>query len=226
MSLLSSGIYSIPQAAKLLDVAPARLRFWVCGRRTMHSPPIIQSEIEAIEHQIALSFVNLIEVKFINAFSKYGVSVRSIRHMAEEAKRVLNHPHPFASEMIFKTDGRKIFIETAEQTGDRKLYDLKGKNWGIYEVFMDALKKDVVYGPSGMATGWYPRRERAPNIMLHPKIAFGQPALEESGVPVDALYDAYIAEDEDADSVARWFSVPAKQVLEAVNFHIRLQTVH
>lgn len=152
-----------------------------------------------IEHQIALSFINLIEVKFINAFSKYGVAVRSIRHMAEEAKRILNHRHPFATKMIFRTDGRKIFIETAEKTGDKKLYDLRGKNWGIYDVLMDALKKDVIYGPAGVATGWYPRKAFAPNVVLHPKVAFGQPVLEESGVPVEALYEAYRAEGEDID---------------------------
>jgi len=226
MNLLSKGIYSIPQASKLLDVSPERLRFWVCGRRTMQASPIIKSELEPIDHQIALSFINLIEIKFINAFSKYGVKVRSIRYMAEEARRVLDHPHPFATDMIFRTDGRKIFIETAEKTGDKKLYDLKGKNWGIYDILMDALKKDVIYGPSGLAERWYPRREAAPNIIVHPKVAFGQPALEESGVPSEALYDSYVAEDEDVDSVARWYAVPAKQVKEAVNFQIKLQTLH
>lgn len=226
MSLISSGIYSVHVAARLLDIAPNRLRFWVSGRRNMQAPPIVQSEIEPVDHQVALSFLNLIEIKFINAFSKYGVAVRSIRYMAEEAKRVLRHPHPFATEMIFRTDGRKIFIETAEKTDDRKLYDLKGKNWGFYEVLMDALKKDVVYGPSGVAAAWYPRRERAPNVMLHPKVAFGQPALAKSGVPVEALYDAYRAEGEDAESVARWFEVPVDDVREAVEFQVQLQTIH
>jgi uncharacterized protein (DUF433 family) len=226
MSLLSGGIYSIPQAARLLNVSPERLRFWVCGRRTMQAAPIIKSELEPIEHQIALSFINLIEVKFINAFSKYGVNVRSIRYMVEEARRVLAHPHPFATSLIFRTDGRKIFIETAEKMNDKKLYDLKGKNWGIYDVLMDGLKRDVIYGPSGLAEAWYPRKEIAPDVFVHPKVAFGQPALEESGVPTEALYDAYRAEDEDFDSVARWFSVPAKQVKEAVNFQVKLQTLH
>src|SRR5687767_8834523 len=115
MSLLSEGIYSISQASRLLDISADRLRFWVSGRRKMRAPPIIRSDIQRIDHHIALTFINLIEMKFINAFSKYGVAVQSIRHMAEEARRFLNHPHPFATKMIFRTDGRKIFIETAEK---------------------------------------------------------------------------------------------------------------
>jgi uncharacterized protein (DUF433 family) len=226
MNLLSSGIYSIPQAAKLLDVSRQTLRFWVSGRRNMRSEPIIKSELEPIEHLIAITFVNLMEVRFINAFSKYGVSVRSIRHMAEEARRVLRHPHPFATETMFRTDGRKIFIETVEKTRDPKLYDLKGKNWGLYQILSDALKKDVIYGPSGVAKEWYPRKDTAPSILINPKVAFGQPALEESGVPAEAFYEAYRAEGEDFDSVARWFDVPLKQVKEAVSFYVELQAIH
>jgi len=226
MSLIDSGIYSIGQASRLLKIPTTNLRFWICGRRNMQSAPIIKTEIAPIEYQIALSFVNLIEVRFIHAFNKYGVSVRSIRYMAEEAKRVLNHPHPFATEMMFRTDGKKIFIETAEATGDKKLYDLKGRNWGMYQVLTEALKSDVVYGPSGLASGWYPRKETSPDILIHPKIAFGQPVLEESGVPIEALYEAFVAEGEDYDAVARWFDVPKKQVKEAVNFQLGLRTVH
>lgn len=226
MNLLSSGIYSIPQAASLLNVSPYSLRFWVCGRRGMHSDPIVKSELEPIEHLIALTFVNLIEARFIIKFAKYGVSVRSIRYMAEEARRVLNHPHPFATDIMFRTDGQKIFIETAKQTGDKKLYDLKGKNWGFYKILADALKKDVIYGQSGIAEGWYPRKDTAPNILVHPKVAFGQPSLQEHGVPAEALYEAYRAEGEDFDSIARWFAVPLEQVREAVSFCVELQAIH
>lgn len=225
MSNLSGGIYTITQAARLLQVSPTRLRFWVSGP-DLQAGPIVRSELEPIDHQVAISFINLVEVKFIHAFSKYGVKVRSIRCMAEEAKRILQHPHPFATDMIFRTDGQRIFIETAEKTGDKKLYDLRGKNWGIYSILMEGLKKDLIFGPSGMATGWYPRKSIAPNVVVHPKVAFGQPALEESGVPSQAIYDAYTADGEDVEGVARWFDIPKRQVVEAVNFQIRLQTVH
>ena len=226
MNLLSSGIYSIPQAARLLEVSSAALRFWVCGRRGMQSDPIVKSDLEPIEHLIALSFVNLIEARFILKYAKYGVSVRSIRYMAEEARRVLDHPHPFATDYMFRTDGKKIFIETAKQTRDKKLYDLKGKNWGFYDILADALKKDVIYGHSGIAEGWYPRKATAPNILVQPKVSFGQPALQEHGVPAEALYEAYRAEGEDFDSVARWFDVPKEQVKEAVSFYVGLQAIH
>lgn len=225
LSPLSQGIYTVTEAARLLELSAARLRAWVSGS-DLRSGPIIPSDLKPIDHQVALSFVNLVEVKFIHAFSKYGVKVRSIRRMADEAKRLLKHPHPFATDMIFRTDGQRIFIEMAEATGDPQLYDLRGKNWGMYSILMDALKSDLIFGPSGLATGWYPRKDTAPSVVVHPKIAFGQPALQESGVPAQAIYDAFSAEGEDIEGVARWFDIPKAEVVQAVNFQMRLQSVH
>jgi uncharacterized protein (DUF433 family) len=224
--LLSSGVYSIPQAAKLLGISSAKVRFWITGHPKMQSAPIVQSEHKPIDHQIAISFLNLMEVRFIDAFSKYGLSVRSIRYMADEARRFLRHPHPFATDMMFRTDGRRIFIETAEKTEDPKLYDLKGKNWGIHQVLMEALKKDVLYGPSGIAQAWYPRRDIAPDVVLHPKISFGHPALIDSGIPTEALYDAYRADGDSYKSVSRWFGIPVEKVKEAVDFECDLRNLH
>jgi uncharacterized protein (DUF433 family) len=223
---LSAGIYTIPQVARLLDVKPWRVRGWVTGYYKMLGRPLIESDFQPIDHHIAVSFVNLIEIRFIAAFSRYGVSVRAIRYMAEEAKRFLRHPHPFATEMIFRTDGRGIFIEAAERTGDPKLYDLRGKNWGIHAILSDAMKNEVVYSDGGLAKAWYPKKNIAPDVVVHPKIAFGQPALDDSGIPTEALYDAYIAEGKNFTRVARWFGIPLKNVKEAIKFELQIRAVH
>jgi uncharacterized protein (DUF433 family) len=225
-SQLASGIYSIRQAAGLVGVPAARLRGWVTGYHDMKGTPLIESELSPLSHRVAITFVNLIEARFIDAFSKYGIKVRSIRSMADEAKRFLRHPHPFATEMIFQTDGKKIFIQAAEQTGDPKLYDLKGKNWGIYHVLSRELQKGVRYSSAGLAASWYPKKEIAPRVVVNPKVAFGQPTLQESGVPTAALIEAFTAEGEDYKSVARWFDLPVDQVKEAVRFELQLATMH
>ncbi len=79
------------------------------------------------------------------------------------------------------------------------------------------LKKEIVYDPSGFAHHWRPRPELAPNIIIHPKHAFGQPMLKESGVPVRALIDA-LKSGETVRAVARWFEVPEQHVREAEKF--------
>lgn len=224
-SLLSTGIFSIPQTARLIRVHPARLRAWVCGHAGAKGAPLIKSQLAAVDHSIALSFVNVIEARFIAEFARHGVHVRSIRCMAEEAQNFLSTPHPFATDNIFRTDGRKIFIETARRTGDPKLYDLKGHNWAIHKILKDALLEGVEFG-AGMAEAWFPRKRTAPDVRINPKVSFGSPALIDSGVPTEALRDAWVAEDGDYGSVARWFDVPVKQVKEAVKFERDLKKLN
>lgn len=224
-SLLSTGIYSIPQAARLINVHPARLRVWACGHANAKSAPLIRTQLPRVNHSIALSFVNLIEVRFIAVFAEHGVHVRSIRCMAEEAEAFLSTPHPFATDNIFRTDGRKIFIEAARRSGDPRLYDLKGRNWAMHKILKDALLEGVEFS-AGMAEAWFPRYRTTPKVRVSPKVSFGSPALVDTGVPTEALYDAWIAEGEDFASVARWFDVPVQHVKQAVTFERDLKNLN
>lgn len=225
-SLLSTGIYSISQAATLLDIHPLRLRGWICGKRGAKHGPLIRTQLPRVDHRIALSFVNLIEAKFIAAFADRGVSVLSIRYMAEEAERFLSHPHPFATDWIFTTDGKKIFAQSAERANDPCLYDLKGRNFAMHGVLAREFMDDVQFSANGLAGAWFPRKDIAPSVLVSPKVSFGAPVLENSGVPTEALNAAYLAEDRDENTVARWFDVSQEEVLQAVEFEANLKLKH
>lgn len=222
-SYLKSGLYTIADAARLIEVNPARLRRWVTGDpHDYASPPLIGSEIMRTDRQVSLSFVNLIEALFIAKFAERGLDVRSIRIMADEAKRFLNTPHPFASKILFRADGKRIFAEIVERTGDLALYDLRKHNWAFHGVLKRGLKPAVVYGPSDVAHLWYPRKRLAPNVVLNPVASFGQPVLADSGVPTRTIRQAVIAEDGDKATVAKWFDIPLSRVEEAIKFETRL----
>jgi len=223
---LSTGIYSISKAALLLDLPETRLRGWVCGQSGAKGRPLIRSELPRVGGRIALSFVNLIEAKFIATFASKGVSVLSMRYMAEEAERFLSHPHPFATDWIFRTDGKKIFVEAAERANDQCVYDLRGHNYAIHGVLAREFKEDVQFSSNGLAGSWYPRKSIAPKVLVSPKVSFGSPVLASSGVPTEALLNAYLAEGKDKEAVARWFDVPAREVMQAVRFEASLQRAH
>jgi uncharacterized protein (DUF433 family) len=148
------------------------------------------------------------------------VSVKAIRFMAQEARRVLKHPHPFATDFAFRTDRQTIFIEivtqAGSQAGDARLYDLRRRNWAIHDILAPALE-DVTYS-DGLAYRWYPRKQVAPSVVVDPRMAFGSPSLDDSGVPTDALYRAYLAEGQDEQRVALWYEVSVAKVREAVRF--------
>jgi uncharacterized protein (DUF433 family) len=225
-SLLSSGIYSIPEASRLIGVHPARLRWWICGRPSDDARPLIKRDLPVVDHQIALSFVNLIEARFIAAFASHGVHVRSIRIMAEEAQQMLGTEHPFARDGMFRTDGKKIYLATVRRTKDPKLYDLKTRNWAMPQVLAEGLKTGVEFGVTGLARVWYPRKALAPSVSVSPVVAFGQPALHASGIPTVAIRDAVLAEEMNYGNVARWFDITVDQVNQAVKFETSIKTLH
>lgn len=217
--LIEQGIYTIPEAARLVEAPMAKVRGWIAGYK---APPILSNEIQVVERRIAMSFTNLMEVRFIHTFSNLGVKVGSIRAMLEEAKQVLKHPHPFATNTVFKTDGKNIFASIAKQTDDKALYDLKRKNWAFHEIIAQSLMKGVEFDPHGDAVAFWPRKHEAPNVVVRPSWSFGKPVLEDVGIPTRTLYEAFQAEDETEESVARWFQIPRNLVHEAVRFETLL----
>lgn len=220
---LSGGVYTIREAARLIEVPYARVWRWIHG--DPHSPgllPLIKNDLPLVDGQVAISFINLIEALFISRFAAYGVHVQSIRAMAEEAKGFLNSEHPFASNVIFKTDGKRIFAHVQKKYGDPKLYDLQKHNWAMEPVLGRDMIAAVDYGKKGFANRWYPRKKAAPHVILNPVAAFGQPVLSDSGVPTSAIYDAYLAEGKNKEVVAKWFEIPTQRVLEAVRFEKKL----
>lgn len=220
-TLLTSGLYTVSDAVRLLrayQVNSQKIRGWVAGYPRTHAEPIIDNEVGFVEGRLAMGFTGLMEVRFIAYFTGQGVKTASIRHMAAEAKRMLKHEHPFATNAIFATDGKKIFAKSAEETGDPKMYDLKDKNWAFYEIIARSLLRGVEFDPSGTARTWYPNKDIVPNIILDPRVAFGQPVIDESGVPTEALFDAFKAEGETYETVSHWYDVPVEHVQQAVQF--------
>ncbi len=218
---LTTGLYTVSDAVRLLRryrVSGQGVRGWVSGYPRTRAAPIIDNEVGFLGGHLAMGFINLMEVRFIAYFADKGVKVASLRYMAEEAKQFLRHPHPFATKTIFATDGKIIFAKSAKATGDPRMYDLKAKNWAFYRIIAQSLLRGVEFNPGGTARAWYPDKKLTPNIVLDPMIAFGQPVINESRVPTEALFDSFNAEGETYESVAGWFDMPVGHVRQAVQF--------
>jgi uncharacterized protein (DUF433 family) len=227
-STLGTGIFTVPEAARLLQVSDTKIRGWIEGYRSAGVGPLIEAQLGKHGRTAALTFTNLMEARFIDAFVQLGVHVRTIRAILEEARNFVRHPHPFATDTVFKTDGQKIFAEVETKTGDKHLYDLKRRNWAIREVLGPLLKGEVSYNESGMAQTWQPRPNRAPNVILDPRFAFGRPIVRGAVVPTSTILDAFVAEgdipiDRAYENVASWYQVPIESVREAIDFEFSLR---
>jgi len=128
-SLLGIGLYTVTEAARLTGIAPGRLRRWLrgytyrAGEGRAAAEPVWQRQVPDIDGMIGLGFLDLIEARFVDAFRKSSVPWPVIRHCAEKTRALVGADHPFSSQR-FRTDGRTIFAEIVDRTGEKQLLDL------------------------------------------------------------------------------------------------------
>ncbi len=220
----SGGFYTISEVSRYLGIERReRVRRWVVGYDCLD--PIVLCDYKPVSRTQELSFLDLIEVRFIQHFRRQGVSLQSIRAAAKAARRELEISHPFAaSHMEFVTDRKRIFLHTAEKTGDERLLDIVRGQYAMYEVMEKLLAKGLTFDPDTLlAERWYPDKGNYPKIVLDPHIAFGQSTVEPFGVPTKALFEAWRANDGSSDVVAEWFEVEPVSVEQAVDYELTLE---
>lgn len=221
---LGGGFYSPAQAARLLQIdSPRRVRGWLSGYKNSSSGPVLDRDYEAIDGTLALSFWDLMEVRFLEHFRKQNVPLQTLRKVAVNARKEMNAKHPFAlSNVRFLTDRKRVFLHSAEEEGDKKTLNLVTNQFEMYEAIEYVLAKGVSFNPkTGLAESWHPLPE-CPTVIVHPRMSFGRPVMQESGVPVAAIVRAWQAESGNRDRVAHWFGIDRSQVDDAIDFQVRL----
>ncbi len=167
-----------------------------------------------------LSFKDLLELRTVARFVQQGVSLRVVRATIEVAREYLGD-YPLHSRR-FVTDGRKIFLEAVERAGeDAKMLDVRERQFAFDAIIRPSLIEGIEYGGNAQALRWYPVPKRRV-IVLNPALQFGEPIIEEAGVPTDTLVAAFKAEGGDARRVARLYRVTPQAVRAAVEFEHRL----
>ena len=212
-SLVGLGVYSVPEAARLTGVSASRIRRWLQGSHT--SPPLWRRQI-ASEDSLILSFRDLLEVRFIDAFRRHGVSWKSIRVAAECAAEIVHDSYPFSTRR-FKTDGRSIFAEILQETGDESLLDLVKSQYEFKSIVEPFLFEGLEFSALGIEpVRWWPLGMNR-RVVIDPERSFGQPVVEPESVPTAVLARAFKAEGS-IQAVARWYRVDPKSVEDAVEF--------
>jgi uncharacterized protein (DUF433 family) len=217
-NLLNTGLYTVPEASRLTRISTGKVRRWIKGYdfRTRgsirHSDAVWQGEIEPINNKISLSFRDLLELRFVDAFIRAGVSWRTMRRAHARARDQLNTTHPFCSNRIF-TDGRSILLRQAEEDSDEALVNL-ATDQKEFSRIVETFRKELEF--SGSDVIWWPLGKQR-QIVLDPKRNFGQPTLTKSGVPAATLARSAKA-NSSQEIVARWYEVHPDEVRDAVEF--------
>jgi uncharacterized protein (DUF433 family) len=218
------GVYSVPEAARLTGVSAARIRRWLKGysfksKDEIHPmPPVWEAQLPPIDGELALGFLDLVEVRFVDAFLKRGVSWHTLRLAAKQAKILFDTSHPFSTKR-FKTDGRNIFAEIIQETKEKSLLDLVKSQYAFEKVVAPGLA-GLEFAGSGESVRWWPL-QRSRRVVIDPARAFGKPILDKEGVPTSILAQAYRVE-QSVERVAHWYEVDPRSVRAAIQFEEKL----
>lgn len=225
--MLDYPMYPAAMAARLTGLSAARVRRWLKGYDYSytssggevlhgHSEPVV-SRGEYAQGTYA-SFLNLVDLLFVKRFLDHGVSLQKLRLALQEAQEILGERH-FARKTFF-TAGQSVYLRVRDE-GDAILELLSGGQWVIPEVILSLAHQVEFDRVTGFAERWYPLGPEA-QVLVDPRIAFGQPSLIGHGIQTANIYDLFLGEGRNARRVARWMHLDVPEVVAAVTFEEQL----
>lgn len=218
--MLGVGLYTPGEASRYTGIPARDISRWLfgysAGNRQYES--LWRSQLADLETK-ALGFHDLLEVRFVYAFRKHGVSLQSIRLASEHAKTMYKHPYPFTCTR-FQTDGRSIFATVLNETGDESLLDLVKRQYTFRDVIRPSLYSGIEYSEDGDAERWFPQN-RNRRVVMDPNRNFGKPVLSDHGIDTSIIKQAWDAEGENTKFVASIYQVPVEAVEAAIQFEQR-----
>jgi len=191
--------YTMAEAARCLNLAPATLRSWVAGREYPRGDEVAFFEplIQRPDSSSAqLSFWNLVEAHVLRALRvKHSVSIKAVRHALDFAQRK------------FKMERLLLRRELRTEAGDLflckygELIDLsKSGQLAMKMMLQDHLER-VDWGDEKWPIRLYPSSRPFPVpdkvpplrafklIVIDPHISFGRPVIQRRGITTTVIAD-------------------------------------
>jgi uncharacterized protein (DUF433 family) len=200
---------------------PQKMRRWIKGytyQKNMECRsynPLFKIEYEYGPKNVVISFLDLMELLFIDNFVQYGISIQKIRKAAIIASDLLRTSHPFAIRKMF-TDGKSIFAEIAEKEDDPSLLDLLNRQFQLGKIIEPFLYKCIDFDNGDYAQKWWPVGKKG-NIVLDPARNMGQPILNKYNVKTELIYELYKT-NHSISEISDWYELDKNAIKAAISY--------
>lgn len=204
--------YAISEAARILRVKPMTLRTWCVGwtetsaRRSQ--PPVIRPDGDQVDGTF-LSFFNLIEAGFLNAYRETGAPMQRVRVALDFCRGRLSIERPLLTER-FQILGRDLLVEC-----DRGLLNASASGQYVWPELVERWLREIDFDPQGPFQVWIAGRENS--ILVNPRIGFGVPILASCGVRTEEVVARFHA-GEDPREIAEDLGAKEDEVVEAIRW--------
>lgn len=217
-ALDGAGVYTVAVASRLLQERASTIERWAFGyqRRGKEYPAAIATDIPAIGDSRALTFLELVELMFLQALLSTHLSWPKVREASRVAAKLLkNEKHPFATRRWF-ADPAALYLSLGQQHGEELLVEVAGHAQVAMEPVLHPYLKQLDFDARGVAQRWFPMGLESP-IVLDPRRSFGMPVTVQGGVPTEALAHLHAAGDS-IQAIAAWYRVDEAEVEAAIRY--------
>jgi uncharacterized protein (DUF433 family) len=214
MEVIGKGIYSLAEASRLTKLRIQRVREWFRGREstTRIFKPVFESDYPIYDEEYAISFLDLIELNIGGKLRNANVPLPYVRKVYNQLRQDYGD-HPFCKRAIYVGD-KKIFTSGLNDDESNSMIESITKQSYFDKIILHFLRRIDYDQNTQQAIRWH----IAKMVVIDPRIRFGNPVVEGTGIATAILRDSFFANDEDASFVANWFGVKEEHVMAAVEF--------
>ncbi|MEX1269479.1 MAG: DUF433 domain-containing protein [Balneolaceae bacterium] len=204
---LGQGIYSIPDAAAILDMPVGKVRRWVNKYWELEFLKNVDEGYTWGEsREKAFHFLTLIEIIAVDSFREAGVSFPTIKLAHSKLAELFGTKYPFAHAELM-TDGKRIFHELMHDT----LVELNEKQQlSFTKLVAPYCKKTDFQNKTHLAERFWPLGKNH-NIVVDPHHSFGQPVISGTNTTVEAIISMLRA-GESPEMIADLYELNRKDV--------------
>lgn len=213
MDYLNKGIYTYSDVSRLLGMSQSRIKGFIKGHKYKgkpeRKPVVLNAKNFIFDNKEYFTFLDLIELKFIQHFLNQGLKRNDIIRAYHKIKEEFKLQHPFATTCV--SDRKTIFLDNKHV-----LLNPRDQQLWIRELSKSSLLDGIDF-ENDLAVRWYPNK-KFPEIVVDPCFKYGKPILKKQNIKTETLYKAYLAEDENVAAVSSWFEIPENLIIKAVQF--------
>ncbi|MCY3785662.1 MAG: DUF433 domain-containing protein [bacterium] len=221
------SLYTVADAARIVDVHPSTLATWVTGyRRTpCNGRPVVGSPTVAAtaaerRGEPTIPFVGLAEALVLAAVRRIGVPMQRIRPALEALQQEIGVEHALASRRLF-TDGAELLYDFGDRRrgtdeGDRalELVVAQGEQFVFVDLIRDYLWR-ITYAEDDYASMISVPAYEWADVVADPTRSFGAPIFQRGGARVDDVLERFWS-GETLQEVAEEFGVPIEHIEDVV----------
>lgn len=216
------GLYTVPQAARLVGMNASTLATWVHGYERMPAGrPVVKqgsvvTSVESGPDGRVIPFIGLVEATVVQAFRRTSLPMQRIRKALQILADDDELEHALASRQLY-TDGAAVLYDYSRQHPDDpiKLLTMVVSGQRVFHQVVEDYLTRISFDHDSWATELIVPVTERPLLRVRPKVAGGEPLFITGGAPLSAVRSRWMA-GESLDSIADDYGVPSDELDEAL----------